>query len=914
MRHSKRTLTAAILLALSGSSLATDSVDIPYTKFSLDNGLTVLVHEDHKAPIVAVNVWYHVGSKDEKRGKTGFAHLFEHLMFNGSENHPGEYFDPFEKAGATEQNGTTWLDRTNYFQNVPTTALDMALWMESDRMGHLLGAIDQKKLDEQRGVVQNEKRQGENQPYGRAWEQIQKAVFPEGHPYSWETIGSMEDLNAASLDDVREWFKTYYGTANAVLVLAGDIDAATAKQKVEHYFGDIPAGPPLTQREAWVAKRSESTRDLMFDRVPQTKIYKVWNTPAFGAKETDQLDLLASLLGGGKNSRLYKTLVYDQQVATAVNVANQSFELASMFMLEVDVKPGVDAKLVERLIEAELAALLKKGPSKDELVRVQAGLEAQFVRNVEKVGGFGGKSDVLATYQTYLGDAGAFRRSLDNYRNATVKELHQVAKSWLSSGDYTLEIRPFPDYKTAAAGADRGKLPEMKSSPNLDFPAVQRAKLDNGIPVVFAERHAVPTLQISLQFDAGYAADQGGKLGATSFTSDMLDEGTSSLSALELSDRLERLGAKLNTGDTLDTSFVRLDALKRNLDESLGLMADVTLNPAFDATELERLRAQRLAGIQQEKADPTSLALRLLPPLLYGDKHAYGIPFTGSGTEEAVKSITREDLVRQHATWLRPDIATLIVTGDTTLAELLPKLNKTFGGWKVPASPLPAKNIAEVALPAAPRVFLVDKPGAQQSVIIAGSVIPPLSKDMARNAAVTAMNDALGGQFSARLNMNLREDKHWAYGAYTWMTQAKGMRPYMAYAPVQTDKTKESLLELQKELRDYAGAKPTTKEEVSRSVLNNVRSLPGEFESGKAVLAALSNIVTYGRPDNYVELIKPAFEGLDVKAVQATAKELVRPDALTWVVVGDLSKIEQDVRGLKLGEVQVLSGDGKVLR
>lgn len=910
-----RALASALALGLSSALWAGDNqtVDIPFTQFRLDNGLTVVVHEDHKAPIVAVNVWYHVGSKDEKPGKTGFAHLFEHLMFNGSENYNDEFFGPFEKVGATEMNGTTWLDRTNYFQNVPTTALDLALWMESDRMGHLLGAIDQKKLDEQRGVVQNEKREGENQPYGRAWEQIQKAVFPEGHPYSWETIGSMEDLNAASLDDVKEWFRTYYGAANAVLVLAGDIEPETAKRKVEQYFGDIPSGPPLTKRESWIAKRTESTRDVMFDRVPQTKLYKVWNTPPFGSADSEHLDLLANVLGGGKNSRLYKTLVYDQQLATNVSVSNQGFELASMFMLEVDIKPGADQKQVERLIAAEMSRLLKKGADATELERVKSVLEASFVRGVERVGGSNGKSDVLATYQTYLGDAGAYKRTLERYRDAEPEDLKRVANTWLADGDYTLEIQPFPEYKVIPKGADRSQLPEVSSTPDLKFPTIQRATLDNGLKVVLAERHSVPTVQIALQFDAGYAADQGGKLGTASFAMAMLDEGTKELSALEISDRAERLGANIGAGSSLDTSTVTLDALKRNLEDSIALFTDIVREPAFDEAEIERLRARWLASIQQEKAEPTTIALRLLPPLLYGPEHAYGIPFTGSGTEAAIASLKREDLVKFHHTWLRPDNATLIVTGDTSLPEILPKLNRAFGDWTAPAAALPKKNLAAVGS-VTPRVYLIDRPGAQQSVVIAGQVMAAPERDMLKNAAFYTMNDILGGQFSSRLNMNLREDKHWAYGAYTSMRQAKGMRPYFAYAPVQTDKTKESVVEVRKELRDYVSARPSTEAELRKSVMNTVRSLPGEYETSAAVMGALANIVTYERPDNYVELIKPTYDQLTLGAVQQMAKDALKPDQMIWIIVGDLAKIESGIRGLDLGKVQVLDVDGKPVR
>ncbi len=891
---------------------ASSAIDIPFSKFKLDNGLTVVVHTDRKAPIVAVNVWYHVGSKDERPGRTGFAHLFEHLMFNGSENYNDEYFGPFEKVGATDMNGTTWLDRTNYFQNVPTTALDMALWMESDRMGHLLGAITQAKLDEQRGVVQNEKRQGENQPYGKADEAIQKAVFPNGHPYSWETIGSMEDLNAAKLEDVHAWFKQYYGAANTVVVLAGDIDVATAKEKMQKYFGDIQSGPPLTRREAWIAKRTENTRDVMHDRVSQTRLYKTWNTPQLGSRDSDQLSLIAAILGGGKNSRLYKTLVYDKQLATSVYANNQEFELASMWQIVADVKPGVDHAVVDRIIEDELNKLIASGPTADELARVKASVEAGFIRGVERIGGFGGKSDVLATWETYLGDAGAWKTQLENYRKADAKSLQATARNWLSSGVHTLEVHPFPNYTAAKTGADRSKLPEVSSAPELVFPKVQRTTLKNGLNVVLAERHTIPTIGFQLQFDSGFAADQGGKLGTANFAVSMLDEGTRSRSSLQISAEAERLGAQLGSGCGLDTCSVSLDALKQNTDASLALFADVVRNPDFSQEEIDRVRGRWINGIKREKTQAQSMALRTLPPLLYGANHAYGIPFTGSGTEASISSLTRADLQAFHQRWLRPDNATLVVVGDTTLNEIVPKLEQAFSGWQAPATAKPVKQIAEVQLPAKARVFLIDKPGAEQSTIIAGQVFPSARVD--NYLTLNALNDAIGGQFSSRLNMNLREDKHWAYGAYAFTQDAVGQRPYLAFAPVQTDKTAESVKEVIKEYRDLLGSKPVTAAELEKSVLNAVRALPGAYETAGAVQGTLSWMVQYQRPDNYVETLKGRYEAIKLDDVNAAAKATLKPEQFTWVIVGDLAKIEQGVRDLKLGEVTVLDVDGNKLR
>ena len=393
MRIRATMLLLVCALCVQTALAQTKDLDIPYQKFVLANGLTVIVHEDHKAPIVAVNVWYHVGSKNETPGKTGFAHLFEHLMFGGSEHAKGRYIDAMERIGATALNGTTGEDRTNYFENVPTSALDYTLWMESDRMGHLLGSLDQRTLDLQRGVVQNEKRQDENGPYGIVEELITKNTYPAGHPYSWTVIGEMADLDAASMKDVRQWFKTYYGPSNVVLVLAGDIDAKTAREKVEKYFGDIPPGPPVARQRVWIAKMTGTHRQVAQDRVPQARLHKVWNIPQYGSADADYLKLVGDCLSWGKTSRLYKRLVYDDQIATSVSASASANEIGGQFYLTATASPGKDLAVVEKEADEELARFLKDGPTADELQRAKTRYEAVLIRGMERIGGFGGKAD-----------------------------------------------------------------------------------------------------------------------------------------------------------------------------------------------------------------------------------------------------------------------------------------------------------------------------------------------------------------------------------------------------------------------------------------------------------------------------------------------------------------------------------------
>lgn len=937
-------LAVALGLALTGSlayapysaaATAGSSVDIPYEEFTLPNGLRVIVHTDRKAPIVAVNIWYHVGSKNEPAGRSGFAHLFEHLMFNGSENAPGEFFEPFELVGATDMNGTTWYDRTNYFQNVPTTALDMALWMESDRMGHLLGAIDQKVLDEQRGVVQNEKRQSENEPYGLVDDELYRIMYSKTHPYHHSTIGSMADLNAASLDDVKAWFRTWYGPNNAVLVLAGDIDVNTAKEKVARYFGDIPATPTMAQPKTDVASRAKSTRSTMQDKVPQARIYRTWNVAEYGQADVERLQLFAQVLGGSKSSRLDKRLLFDDKLVDNISASVTPFELSSQFLITADVKQGVDPSKVEAAIDEELRKLMAEGPTAAEHTQASTLFKAGFVRGIERIGGFGGKADTLAECTVYTGNPGCFRDGLKTIETASIQDVQVAGRKWLGQGSHTLvvvpgtrsaiaeepAVTPAPlalppvdgKYKTLASDVDRSKgVPLTTTFPDLKFPALQRATLSNGTQLILAERHDVPVVQLRYLFNGGFSSDNGRKLGTSSFAMGMLDEGAGDLDALAFANRAESLGANLSTSAALDGGTAALSALKEKLEPSLALYAQMLRKPSFDQKEIDRVRATWIAGIAQEKARPNSAALRVLPPLLYGEGHPYAIPFSGSGTEASIASLTRDDLVGFYHDWVRPQGATLVVVGDTTLSEIVPLLEKHFGDWKGVNKGLTPRTVTNVARPAQPRVYLVDQPGAIQANIFAGQVVP--STMDAGAVKFDIANAVLGGEFSSRLNMNLREDKHWSYGAFSFTSNALGQRPWMAFAPVQIDKTAESLQELQREISDYASGKVAPKaEEVAKIQATEIRGLPGSYESAAAVLSTISSIVRYDRPDDYVFKRKAEIEAMTPEQVAKAAKT-IDPNALTWVVIGDLTKIKSKIEALNIGPITVLDNNGKPVK
>jgi len=776
--------------------------------------------------------------------------------------------------------------------------------MESDRMGYL--DLSQKTLDLQRGVVQNEKRQGENEPYRLTEEYIPENTYPAGHPYSWDVIGEMSDLDAASFKDVQEWFKTYYGPSNVVLVLAGDIDANTAKAKVEKYFGNIPPGPPVAHQQVWIAKMTGTHRAVTQDRVPLPRIYMVWNVPQFGSADADYLDLVSSCLGRGKTSRLYKRLIYDDQIASDVSVYNESREIGGQFYIQVTARPGHNLDELEKEIDEELARFLKDGPTPTELQRVETQYVANFLRGAERIGGFGGKSDRLAEYAVYTGNPDGYKVTLKRIRETTAEDLKSAANRWLADGVYIADVLPFPEYKAAPSGADRSKPPELGAPPELRLPKLQRATLANGLKVILAERHDVPLVNFWMATDAGYAADQFATPGTAKLTGALLIDGTRTRNALEISDQAALLGAQLQGYSNLDFSYVRLSALKAKLDPSLDLLADVILNPSFPEADFKREQKLQLDAIEQEQKEPFSMALRVFPRILYGPGHAYGSPLTGSGTAASVQKISREDLVKFHQTWFRPSNSTLVVVGDTTLAEITPKLEKLFAGWK--PGEVPVKNVAPVQLASKPVVYILDKPGASQSVILAGHVgVPP---NTPQEIAIQAMNDDIGGTFSSRLNMNLREDKHWAYGAFSFLWGARAQRPFLIFAPVQTDKTKESLAEVNKEVRAFVTDRPVTGEELARIQANETLSLPGSRETLNSVGYSITDLIQYRWPDDYYNTMAGKIRALKTSDLDAAARQVIHPDNLVWVVVGDRAKIEAGVRELGIGEIRYIDADG----
>ncbi|MDG2346635.1 MAG: pitrilysin family protein, partial [SAR86 cluster bacterium] len=757
----------------------------------------------------------------------------------------------------------------------------------------------------QRGVVQNEKRQGENQPYGKAFTRIAEAAFPEGHPYSWSVIGSMEDLDAASLEDVQDWFKTYYGPNNAVLALAGDIDLETAKEKVQKFFGDIPAGPPLVKPEQWIAKRTEEKRDVMFDNVPQARIYKMWNVPGRDTEAAAHFDLASSVLVGGKNSPLYKELVYEKQIATDVSAFYYDREIAGMFFIIADVVAGEDPAEVEKAMDKVMANFIKRGPNTKLLKAEKTKALAGFIRGIQRIGGFGGKSDLLATCQTYTGNPGCYRDAAEYLDAATPSNMKATFAEWIDDTAYVLTILPSDEYGVNDEAVDRSTgVPYPTEKVSFKFPTLQTATLSNGAKVVLAQRADVPLVEMNFQFSFGYAQENNDELGYTNFMMDMLNEGTKKYSSLEFDEVLDSLGSNLGFGSGLDSSVVSVSSLKANLSDTLDLAKEALINPMFPQNEIDRIKKQTLASIVQEENRPASIAYRNIGKLLYGEDHPYGKPLTGTGVSATISSITREDIINVHTRAVNPANLTFAVAGDIDLDSLVTILENKFGDWNSDSNNN-LKSLNKVALPDSRTIYLIDKPNAQQSYIVAGQLLPPSATD--EEIKLSYMNYAIGGSFTARLNMNLREDKSWSYGVRTRLGDAKGQRAMLVTAPVQTDKTSESMIEIVNEYAAYLTTAPITEDELAKGKASKTLRLPGQFETLGALKSGVSGIVTYNRDLEYLNQLPQLLDEPSLMDVQEMAQTYIKPDQWTWLIVGDLDKIEEPIRNLNLGTVKVIN-------
>ncbi len=904
-------------------SALVEEVSIPYDSFTLANGLTTLVHTDRKSPVVGVTLYYRVGSKNEPRGRTGFAHLFEHLMFGGSEN--VESFDvPLEAVGSTSTNGSTWYDRTNYVETVPTGALDRALMMEADRMGHLLGAVTQDKLDKQRSVVKNEKRQGDNQPYGLVEYAIGDGLLPVGHPYRHSTIGSMADLDAANLTDVRNWFRDHYAPNNVVLALAGDIDVATARAKVEKWFGAIPRGPEVKPVDAPVVGPAAPVRREMTDQVPVTRVTRAWTGPGINHADAPALAVGMYILGGLASSRLDNALVRGDELAVRVSAGNQQQELLSFLQADMDVKPGTDRAVAEAAFDKVIAEFIARGPTQDEVQRAATKIVSGQIGALEEVGGFGGKGATLAEGLLYSNDPADYKKQLEAIAALTPDQVRDALQRWLSRPALTVAVVPgerTEDGATMGGWGDEGTVPApqpdakkpvppiAKSPPiaippvddvgELTFPAIERATLANGIPVALARRTAVPKVIVDVRFNAGYSADGLARAGTHSLMVSALDEGTTTRDATRIAEDQERLGADISTGTSLDYDDVFLTALSANLAPSLELMADIVRNPAFRADDVARLKNQRAADIAQQLASPQGLASRALAPLVYGEGHPYGT-VGALGTTAVVAKLTPQDLAAEAQAWLRPENARITVVGDVTMAELLPQLNQAFGNWSSGQQAPAKKDLPQIAPATESRLVVIDRPNSPQSVIYAGRLLP-ITGATANLESLDLANEVLGSGFLSRLNLQIREEKGWSYGVRTGVTAPEGQRLFTFSAPVQADRTGDSVALALDVIGQFAGGnKGVDANEFNRVTDGNIRGLPNRFQTNGQVLRALLDLQARGRPDDYYSKLPDTYRAIRTNAIDQAARDYLGAGGLTIVVVGDRDVIDPQLAKLNL--------------
>ncbi len=903
---------AMALIATAPLAAPQDVPKIDFEKYTLPNGLQVILHVDRKLPMVHVNSWFHVGSKNEREGRTGFAHLFEHMMFEGSKNANGKYFTFVGQAGANlfegGVNGTTSTDRTNYFATVPSANLEYILWIESDRLATLTDVLTKAKLDNERDIVKNERRQGlENQPYGRAFMLIQQNVFPAGHPYNHDVIGSHEDLTAASVDDVTEFFKTYYTPNNLSLVITGDFEVAEAKRLIEKYYGPIPPGPALDRPKHWIPRLENAKVVEVNDRVPQERTYFVWPSPALFDPDDGTLDLVQLILTSGLSSRLNQALVYDRQLCSNVNSFQASEEIAGFFAIVATARPGASLAQIEQIIGEEIARLAKDGPSPEELNRAKTKWEFGFVSGLERIGGFGGQADLLNQYNTFLGDPNKFAADIERHQKVSANGIRQAVSRWLDTPNrVAVRFHPEASRRPAASALDRSKPPALGADRPFQAPEVKSARLDNGVLIYVVERRDLPKVSVTLATRAGSGNDPLGKDGLAGLAAQVMRRGTRTRKAIDIDAALGNLGTELTGGATPEIASQRIEVLHRNLPAALGILADIVRNPSFPTDEVDREKKRRLDALAQAYNNPNAIAQRLAPGLAYGLNHPYGRP--GQGFPSTVAKIEPEDLARFHSTCWKPGSSALIFAGDIALAEATELTRQSFGSWSGGAAPALAVPPPQPVGPG--KVYLVNRPDAAQTVVF--EILPGPTRTTSDYYALTLADAAWGGTAAARLGTNLREEKGYSYGVFSSTNAHSKYGTWMAGGGVQTNKTKESVVEFQKELKFIAGEKPVSEKELTDGRNTRVRGYAQQFESLDRVAGQVEQLWAIGLPMTELQREPDELKKVTREAVNAAAEKYATPSRATLLLVGDLSKIETGIRELKIGEVVIVDAEGKV--
>jgi zinc protease len=861
-------------------------MNIAYEKHTLSNGLDVLMHVDRSIPVAAVNVWYHVGSQNEEPNRTGFAHLFEHIMFKGSKHHMKEYFMPLQEVGASI-NGSTTTDRTNYYEDVPSEYLELALWLEADRMGFLLDAFDQESFDTEVDVVRNERRQSyENRPYGLSGQEIRKALFPPNHPYHWQTIGSHEHLEAATLEDVKDFFRRFYAPNNASLSIAGDIDVEETKKLAERYFGDLPPVPPVPRLQRWAPQLTDEVRLELEDSVQLSRLYFAWvGPPRFDADEA-ALDVLMAILGEGRSSRLYHSLVYEKQIARSAEAYYHAMEIAGELRVDATLAPDARLEEVEASLLEEVARIQNQPPQRDEVQRAINSLEAHYVRQLESVGGFGGRADLLNFYNVFTGDPGRLNTDFERYQQVTADDVQRVAQKYLTPGRVRLVINPKEQVAPASIEIDRYVKPGPGRQRRFEPPTPQRLKIAGGLDLLVVEKHEVPLVAAGVYFQGGAVIDPADAPGLGAFSGRLLIEGTKTRSSTQIANEADFIAAHPNIGIDRENAFVSTEALTRHWPHALELLTDVVTNPTFPEAEVDRVRKERLTDLRRLRDDANAIAERVSNGLLFGRETPHGHPI--SGREAAVEGMQQADAIAQHRRQFLDARPTFLVVGDVDTDTVAKQLEDAFGGWSTGAGA--SAGLDAGAERGKSTIYLVDKPGAAQSVIAAGQTgVPRQHPDF---QALQVMNMAFGGQFTARLNMNLREDKGYTYGYRARFDWRRAVSSYVAGGSVQTDVTKEALVETLKEFNDLVGGRPIDGEEFDKAQKGMVRGFPPTFETPSQVLRRLLDVVHFELPDDYFTGQVARIEAVTLADVNRVATAHVDPDALNIVIVGDRAKVE----------------------
>ena len=915
-------MVTASLAPTASAGVKPPTVKMDYEKYTLPNGLDVILREDHRLPLVAVNTWYHVGPANETVGRTGFAHLFEHMMFQSSGHVPeDEIWKDLEGAGASFINGTTDFDRTNYMEDLPANQLELALWLESDRMGFLLDRIDEASLANQQDVVRNERRQSvENAPYQLVEEEMWHTMFPKGHPYYAVVIGSHEDVQAAKLEDVKDFFRRYYCPNNASLVIVGDIDKAATKKLVEKYYGSIPRGEPVPLITATTPPITSERRITVPDKITLSRVYMAWITsPIFKPGDAEAI-VTAQILGGGKASRLYKSLVYDKRLCQDVSVSQQSLTLGSVFQITATVKPDKTTDEVEKAIDEELAKYAASGPTAEEVAATQTSTYSGTVTSLEEFGGFSGVADRLNMYNQHLQDPGYLNKDLARYAAVTPEASKKFVNEQLKKearvvvyavpGDKKLPpdppAPPKPDKETAKVESKepwRNTMPGPGPEAKAQLPSAKRLELSNGMALYVVEAHHLPIVAANVVLRSGSAADPADLPGLAGFTAAMLDEGTAKRDALQIANEVYAMGASLNTGTQTDGSSASVRSLKQNANAAMSILSDVVLNPAFPDKEVERIRNDRLTSLLQQRDQQWPTALRVMNACLFGPGHPYG--HTQLGTEDALKKMTRADLVKLYQSTFSPKNAALIVVGDVTESEAKKLAQESFGSWKGVATPA---AIPPAGTTVDSRIVVVDRPGSNQTMVLAGQM--GVKRSDPDYEKLDVMNTVLGGLFSSRINLNLREDKGYSYGAFSFIGQNRGVGPLMAGAAVRGDATGPSIDEILKEVTKIRDG-GVTGEELKLAKQSIIRSLPANFETTSTTAGTMASIYMYDLPLDYYQTLPGRVDAITATDVLDVAKKHLVPERMVVVAVGDRSKIDPQIGKLNLGTVAYRDADGK---